>query len=79
MLCRLDLVGKWASRVEKKNKEKDSCWSLLVERGSSKGSPPASAALGLYWRTSFRIRPSKDCFLQEAFLDGPVPLELSFS
>lgn len=78
MLCRLDLVGKWASRVEKKNKEKDSCWSLLVERGSSKGSPPASAALGLYWRTSFRIQPSKDCFLQEAFLDGPVPSELSF-
>ena len=78
MLCRLDLVRKWASRVGKKNKEKDSCWSLLVQTGSSKGSLPASAALGLYWRTSFRIWPSKDHFLQEAFLDGPVLFGLSF-
>lgn len=39
--------------------------------------PPASPAPGLCWRTSLRVWPSKDSFLQEACLDGPVPSELS--
>lgn len=63
MLRRLDLVGKWASRVEKENKAKESCCSLLSERYSSQSLlPTSSLAPGLCWRTSFRTVPSKDLF-----------------
>lgn len=80
MLCRLDLVGKWASRVEKKNKGKDSCWSLLAEREAVlQPPPPASPAPGLCWRTSFRVWPGKDHLHQEAHLDGRVPDSVNLS
>lgn len=79
MLRRLDLVGKWASRVEKENKAKESCCSLLAERVVLKASPqprpwPQAFAGGLVSESCL----AKICFLQEAHLDGLVTYELSF-
>lgn len=51
MLCRLDLVGKWASRVENENKDRDSCWSLFTERYNPQSL--LSPISGFGWRTEF--------------------------
>lgn len=48
MLHWLDLVGKWASRVENENKDKDSCWSLLIERYNPQSLPSPISGFG--WR-----------------------------
>lgn len=48
MLRWLDLVGKWASRVENENKGKDSCCSLLTKRYNSQSLPSPTSGFG--WR-----------------------------